>query len=94
MKKLNSCIKIIAQEAIAGSRLLLINKCKLQNSLCLTIIIGDGYTVVQDELYEIDNVTGFNAFYFLSDNVSEGTMLLLLQRLNDDNIDKINNLLE
>jgi hypothetical protein len=94
MKKLNSCIKIIAQEAIAGSRLLLINKYKLQNSLCLTIVLGYSHPDVQDKLFEIDNVTGFNAFYFLSDDESDMAMLLLLQRLNDDNIDKINNLLE
>ena len=94
MKKLNNCIKIIGIELVANSRLLLVNNCKLVNNLCLTVELDNNNIVIQDELFEINKVTGFNAFKELSKEESEDTLLLLLQKLGDDDIDKINNLLK
>jgi len=93
MKNLNSCIRILGKETISQSRILLVNSCKLVNNLCLTIELNDNI-VIQDELIEIDKATGFNAFDEISKEESHNTLLLLLQKLSDDNIEKINNLLK
>ncbi len=92
MENLNENIEIIAVEAIAQSRFLLVNK-DIQG-LCLTVITEDVNVEVQDKTYAIENVIGFNAFKeFETQEEKDDVKLILSRKLSDENIKKINSIL-